>query len=516
MGEEALKIWQTMRNSVPAAASESESLSQQLEQSQSGLSAPSQFSFDGADFKSMQASPELWLGYKQAPSKYPVAAAWHRLVWTCTQREVDAKFGTENRLHIAPTQKGSLEASYFMSELFARLFQGVTHQHEATDSDLVEQWRGELHALHDAVHHKLEDRRQCRICQGARLWKDCRKQHAEWNFDAVKLLWEAIVSTVCQHGIGWSMWRSSRPSAPGPSPPLPAKLEQVQEVPIDQVQMLPDGRYKWGGYTTKPGMESLEAAHAVIDAEYKEYRRHRIAAITEAHQQSELKAQNHPGDKLELRQNNKAKVFVGRVWRSEDQWSFQEEGTGIKVTVDVNPLHSLKQRYEHCEEKLYKSLKAEHEKSRKAAAKADKKARQRADVPKTTADMSVKGKSSNGKLLYTWGDSSRGRIEVEVTPRKLRADAAQGDTAFKQASARETTPERALRKMTQKVRRIQAKALRGEQERITARAPTEPGAVLTQSQAMDESSYSPALRQLSDTKYLQYAIDIYEYSCGTD
>ena len=498
MGEEAMKTWQTLRDEPGAMEFDS--------------SAPSEFSLDGTDFKSAQTSSQFRcrLGYHLPPAEYPVAAAWHHLVWTATQRALQQNtVYAEHRLHVASTEQGITEASYTMAELHARLFGGVTHQNQVTKSDAVEAWRSELNTLHEAVHRKLVNCHQCTICQGVRLWKDARKQHAEWNFKAVTLLWEAIVSTVHQYGVGWSIWRASRASAP----PLPAKLEEIKEVPIENVTMLPDRTYKWGQYTTKPGMESVEAAHAILNAEYKEDQRLRIAAQKEAQEHRERKEQSQPGDKLELRLKNRKPVFHGRVWRSKDllEWSFEEENTGFKATVHADATLGIRQLFDHCEQKLYKAIAAEHVKGKKANAKARKKAQQRAHVPKSAGDLTVKGTTGDGKLLYTWGDVTKGRIEVEVTPRRMRAETGPDDTAFKKSAARESTPDRALRKMQQKVRRVQGKALQGEQERIVAKAPTESGDAQVPTEAMDLCSYSPSLRQLTDPTCLQYAIDIYEY-----
>ena len=351
MGEEAMKTWQTLRAEPGAMEFDS--------------SAPSEFSLDGTDFKSAQASPDHRLGYNQAPTKYPVAAAWHHLVWTATQRALQQNtVYAEHRLHVASTEQGITEASYTMAELHARLFGGVTHQNQVTKSDAVEQWRSELNTLHEAVHQKLVNCHQCTICQGVRLWKDARFQHTEWNFKAVTLLWEAIVRTVHQYGVGWSIWRASRASAP----PLPAKLEEIKEVPIENVTMLSDRTYKWGQYTTKPGIESVEAAHAILNAEYKEDQRLRIAAQAEAREHRERKEQKQPGDKLELCLKNRKSVFHGRVWRSKDllEWSFEEENTGFKATVHADATLSIRQLFDHCEQKLYKAIAAEHVKGKKA------------------------------------------------------------------------------------------------------------------------------------------------------
>ena len=87
------------------------------------------------------------------------------------------------------------------------------------------------------------------------------------------------------------------------------------------------------------------------------------------------------------------------------------------------------------------------------------------DVPKCAGDMAIRGSTKEGKLIYSWGDSERGRVEVEATPRKHRAPLADGVSVFKTKAARETTPERALRKMTAKVQRLKARAAKGQHER---------------------------------------------------
>ena len=92
-----------------------------------------------------------------------------------------------------------------------------------------------------------------------------------------------------------------------------------------------------------------------------------------------------------------------------------------------------------------------------------------ADVPKTTSDMLVKGKSPDGKLVYAWGDLDRGRVEVEVTPRADRAPVQEQDSEFKRAGARESTPERALRKMIVKVRRLQLRSRFEELRQLRSR-----------------------------------------------
>ena len=69
-------------------------------------------------------------------------------------------------------------------------------------------------------------------------------------------------------------------------------------------------------------------------------------------------------------------------------------------------------------------------------------------------------------------------IEVVVTPRRLRAAEEQASEAqltwrekAQSVQRRESTPERALRKLTRKIKRSLNNAARGEHDAIAARAP---------------------------------------------
>ena len=60
-------------------------------------------------------------------------------------------------------------------------------------------------------------------------------------------------------------------------------------------------------------------------------------------------------------------------------------------------------------------------------------------MPKTAGDMPVIGTSKDGKLIYSWGEADKGRVTVEVTPRKGREPVDPKATEYKQHVARETT-----------------------------------------------------------------------------
>ena len=262
------------------------------------------------------------------------------------------------------------------------------------------------------------------------------------------------------------------------------------------------------------GTESAEEAWVCLNKRWQDDRLHHISAIREVEEQNTQRSQNRPGDKLVLQQDDKGKCYTGRVWRDLEQWSFQEEGTGIQVVVAVDSMLSIRQNYQQCEGKLFRAMRAEHVKRKQAAAKARRKDATKADGPKTTADMTVKGKSPEGKLLYVWADSDRGRVEVPVTPRAMRMQGPEGMSTFREMAARETTPERALRKIKAKVQKIHAKAVRGEQERIVAKAPQETGALPKNSEQrehMPEATHAPCLRTLNDPEALQIVIASFEF-----
>ena len=110
--------------------------------------------------------------------------------------------------------------------------------------------------------------------------------------------------------------------------------------------------------------------------------------------------------------------------------------------------------------------------------------------------------------MYSWEGE-----DVEVTPRNLRPTLPEGAPKWKQNEGRETTPDRALRKMIKKIRQASRKAARGKQQRIVARgesgdAPPPKG----QEQVLvKDSSYCPALEQLDDPVVLSHLRAAYTF-----
>ena len=157
--------------------------------------------------------------------------------------------------------------------------------------------------------------------------------------------------------------------------------------------------------------------------------------------------------------------------------TFVEDGTWIRVTAEVPARveRSVRAYNTWRDVGLYNAIRGEHAKaSRKVNAAARREAVQ-AQLPKVPGDMGVKGKTDGEKLIYTWHG-----VEVDVTPRRCRPSLPDGASAWKQARDREATPERALRKMREKMQRRINKALRGEQERIVVRDQGNEVAVVTE------------------------------------
>ena len=178
-----------------------------------------------------------------------------------------------------------------MPQLYERL-----HKKPQNAKD-VATWRCELSSLHGKIHEKITDYKLCRVCgveAGPRLWKDVRQTAAEWNTQAVQLLWEATVETVSTHGTGWSAWREEGTEPPSTALSLPPKL-QLEAVPLDQVAELSDGAYAWGRYKTERGLRDKNAGWAVLNQQWQQDRKVRIDLLLEAQQRPAKNPQNLPG-----------------------------------------------------------------------------------------------------------------------------------------------------------------------------------------------------------------------------
>ena len=108
-----------------------------------------------------------------------------------------------------------------------------------------------------------------------------------------------------------------------------------------------------------------------------------------------------------------------------------------------------------------------------------------------------------------------------MTPRHLRGCVVEeGASSRQRARAAEKTPERALRKMREKAKRLALKTAKGEHVAIVARGPRAAG-VRPRGQEADElqaaaATHAPALRQLNDPVALALLREMYGYLASAD
>ena len=164
-------------------------------------------------------------------------------------------------------------------------------------------------------------------------------------------------------------------------------------------------------------------------------------------------------------------VFLGRFGEDEHRVTFIEEYIGIRVAVEKDALRNNKYkraRQRELEEKLYLAVRAAHAKAKQQQQAQKKKQMYAEQLPKTARDLEVKKKEESGHLRYAYNG-----FEVLATPRshrqKREAEGRDGRAAWRD---RELTPDRALRKLRDKIKRSLNKAARGQHEAIVARGLT--------------------------------------------
>jgi hypothetical protein len=110
---------------------------------------------------------------------------------------------------------------------------------------------------------------------------------------------------------------------------------------------------------------------------------------------------------------------------------------------------------------LYPEIRSDHAKARQKKSRANRRDLRNAQIPMMIGDLAHEGVTASGKLEYKWND-----VRVEATPRRLRASVIEGDSRVRHQRDREHTPQRAFRKMMEKVNRRAAQAYRGDYPRI--------------------------------------------------
>ena len=135
-------------------------------------------------------------------------------------------------------------------------------------------------------------------------------------------------------------------------------------------------------------------------------------------------------------------------------------------------------------------------------------------VPSSVGDLTVRCKTAEGKLTYKWE-----ALEVEVTPRALRAGPCSGAPPSAQAWRRETTPQRALRKMQDKAKRVAARAKKGKYPPIVVRTLANVTDGILPAQELPRGALPPtaalpqakALTSLTDPASVHYVREAFEY-----
>ena len=313
---------------------------------------------------------------------------------------------------------------------------------------------------------------------------------------------------------GWPTARASAGNAE--SEDDEEEAPKIEPLPKEAVKDQGDGRYKFRSHKVQAA--SLEEAWRLLDDAYQEEQEQTAKVQRMAKREKRRAMRSIEGDALqrpgalhELRPPSAAyaEVFRGRLAEDEHRVTFIQEGSWIRVVVEKDALRNnqYKRAWEkELEEKLYLAVRAEHAKAKQRRQAEKKKHLQAEQLPKTARDLEVKKKEGTGHLRYAYNG-----FEVLVTPRRHRekrdAEGREGRAAWRD---RELTPDRALRKLRDKIKRSLNKAARGEHEAIVARAPPSGKEAASDGSAADACRV-PALGQLDDPTTLEYLREYFEF-----
>ena len=151
----------------------------------------------------------------------------------------------------------------------------------------------------------------------------------------------------------------------------------------------------------------------------------------------------------------------GRLLVSGTTATFEEESTHFRVTVP-NEVESF--RIKDRDRRICAVLRDKHLMRNGIQTRADRNKHIEEQLPKSAEDLHITGEDDQGNLRYSWKD-----VEILVKPMEKRIPLPEiaGKAAI--ARANESTPDQALRKIKEKVRRMLTKASKGECERIIAK-----------------------------------------------
>jgi len=313
-----------------------------------------------------------------------------------------------------------------------------------------------------------------------------------------------------------------------PSPFKPADC--LSPCRREDVRCVAPNVFKWGGWqvsaeTVDEACEKIQerwAEHQSAHNKAQQLRKKRRLEQLHAVQRDVL---TRRGPVEELTHSRYTVVFKGTFFYTGDVANFEEEHTGFVATcaaVDKRRRNAVGE--ERC--KLYLTLRAEHAQRRKLTARASAAAAGAVQMPSCPGDLTVRGKTPLGSLAYTWqavdnhGLPTGPLLEVTATPRALRPALADGESesAWKQTTVMESTPDRALRKMRKKIQYHVRKSRRGEAQRIVAVASTglQPHLSVTSNLGHETKLASPALANIDDPNVLGHLRASFEFLMTCD
>ena len=286
---------------------------------------------------------------------------------------------------------------------------------------------------------------------------------------------------------------------------------QFTTLPRGAVEVLADGWYKWRGF--KKQAWDFEEGWQLLNEAWQEQQQMHAAVSRRARRRKERASRvalqdtlKRPGAIVMLKHPRYKQTFQGRLQEEGCKATFVEEGSWISVTVEV-PVR-LKETARAAsswrDAQLYNALRGEHAKANRQAAVAARKTATADQLPKVPGDLEVKGRRGTGHLLYAWNG-----VEVAATPREHRPALPEHASAWLRASARETTHDRALRKLTRRVKMVLRKAALGKPQAIVVRAERVDAPVV--GAMTGEGWQHPAISQLDDPVLLGKVRAVYEY-----
>ena len=202
-------------------------------------------------------------------------------------------------------------------------------------------------------------------------------------------------------------------------------------------------------------------------------------------------------------------MIRGRYRTDGRKLTFIEEGTWHQIILDLPATVNEHGRGldAFLDTRLYAAVRAQHAKAKRDVKQAVRHEQAEQRCPKVPGDMGIR-KIVGGRWVYSYEGT-----EVEVTPRGLRPALPEGSSNWKHKEHRETTPERALRKMCRKIKRRLNKLARGEMDRIVVR--DEPAAApptpTDAHKPTDAESKCPAMAQLDDPVALGHLRAAYRF-----